>query len=75
MALGRKSIYQTLLIYNSQNISEPHKIVVQANKNFAICDIIPRVGNVLNYFQGQQINDSEVMNQVYNAIDDVINHE
>lgn len=61
MQLGRKSIVTTLVINNQ-------KVLVQANKNFGICDIEPRVGEVLSDFQGQQINDEYVISRLKYAL-------
>lgn len=61
MTLGRKSIYTVITISNNENPEKPYKITVQANKNYGICNISPRVGEILSDFQGRQINDELVM--------------
>lgn len=55
MELGRKSISHRISIFNSENPKKPHEITVQANKNYAICDMSPRVGEILSDFQGRQL--------------------
>lgn len=61
MTLGHKSKYSSFYVTNEKNRKQPFKITIQANKNGAICDIEPRVGEVLSDFQGQQIEDLEVI--------------
>ena len=56
MILGRKSIFITVNVTNNSNPNKPYKVIVQANKNHGICDMEPRVGEILTHFQGQQIN-------------------
>lgn len=51
MELGRKSIIVEIAVNNDDNC----KVVVQANKNFAICNMSPRIGEVLSTFQGRQL--------------------
>lgn len=55
MTTGRKSIFTTISVPNNENPKKPHEITVQANKNYAICDMSPRVGEVLSDFQGRQL--------------------
>ena len=38
--IGRKSITSKLVINNVTNPEKPYEIIVQANKNLGICDII-----------------------------------
>lgn len=64
MALGRKSIYTVITIPNNENPEKPYKITVQANKNYGICDISPRVGEILSDFQGRQLNDDVVFDHL-----------
>ena len=51
MELGRKSIIVEIAVNNDDNC----KVVVQANKNFTICNMSPRIGEVLSTFQGRQL--------------------
>lgn len=65
MKIGRKSITTVITVNNNetaqksstsgQNPKKPHEITVQANKNYAICDMSPRVNEVLSDFQGRQL--------------------
>lgn len=68
MTLGRKSIYTVLNVTNTENPEKPHKVTVQANKNYGICDMSPRVGEILSDYQGQQINDGDVMSHLENSL-------
>ena len=70
MALGRKSIYTVITISYNENPEKPYKITVQANKNYGICDMKPRIGELLSDFQGRQINDDNVLIRLENAIDE-----
>ena len=38
--IGRRSIFTTLLVPNFTNLAAPFEVVVQANKNGGICDVI-----------------------------------
>lgn len=86
MAIGRKSIVSYHEVSNTQNFNKPHRILVQANKNHGICDVllIPdfgenvttppvRIPEVLSICQGQQYDDSEVIDHVLNVISEVLN--
>lgn len=65
MTIGRKSITTVIIVNNnetvqksstsSQNPKKPHEITVQANKNYAVCDMSPRINEVLSDFQGRQL--------------------
>lgn len=68
MTLGRNSIYNVLKIVNISNPAEPYKVTVQANKNYGICDMSPRVGEILSDFQGRQINDENIENALVEAL-------
>lgn len=68
MTLGRKSISISLSITNTENPKKPHEVVVQANKNYGICDMSPRVGEVLSDFQGRQINNGDVISELEDVL-------
>lgn len=55
MTIGRKSITTTIIVPNAKDVNKPHEIIVQANKNYAICDMSPRINEVLSDFQGRQL--------------------
>lgn len=65
MTIGRKSITTVITVNNNetaqksktsgQNPKKPHEITVQANKNYAVCDMSPRINEVLSDFQGRQL--------------------
>lgn len=81
MALGRKSIYTVINVTNNVNPEKPHKVTVQANKNYGICDVLlvtelgtkVRITEVLSVFQGRQINDSNVVEHLWNVLNEVLN--
>lgn len=41
--IGRNSITKTIVVANKSNADKPYEIVVQANKNLGICDLIKGV--------------------------------
>lgn len=65
MTIGRKSITTVITVNNNetvqksktsgQNPQKPHEITVQANKNYAVCDMSPRINEILSDFQGRQL--------------------
>ena len=55
MTIGRKSITAVITVNNNENSNKPHEVTVQANKNYAVCDMSPRVNEVLSDFQGRQL--------------------
>lgn len=55
MTIGRKSITTVITVNNNENPKKPHEITVQANKNYAICDMSPCINEVLSDFQGRQL--------------------
>ncbi len=55
MKIGRKSITTIITVNNNENPNKPNEITVQANKNYAICDMSPRINEVLSDFQGRQL--------------------
>ena len=65
MTIGRKSITTVITVNNNEtaqksktsgkNPKKPHEITVQANKNYAVCDMSPRINEVLSDFQGRQL--------------------
>ena len=73
MTLGRKSIYTVINIANTENPKKPHKVTVQANKNYGICDMSPRVGEILSDFQGRQINDELVISSLEDSLYNELN--
>lgn len=94
MTLGRKSISTVITVNNNetaqksstsgQNPKKPLEINVQVNKNYAICDMSPRINEVLSDFQGRQLVykdmtsgqlylNEEVMSKLENAINIVLN--
>ena len=73
MTLGRKSIYTVINVSNTENPEKPHKVTVQANKNYGICDMSPRVGEILSDFQGRQINNELVMSSLEETLYNELN--
>lgn len=75
MTLGRKSLYTTLAIFNDENPEKSCVVTVQANKNYGICDMNPRIGEVLSKFQGRQINDELVMSELEGTLYNILNQK
>lgn len=94
MTIGRKSISTVITVNNNetaqksstsgQNPKKPHEITVQANKNYAVCDMSPRINEVLSDFQGRQLVykdmtsgqlylNEEVVSELENALNVVLN--
>lgn len=84
MTIGRKSITTVITVNNNENPKKPHEVTVQANKNYAICDMAPRVNEVLSDFQGRQLVykdmksgklylNEEVVSELENALNVVLN--
>jgi allophanate hydrolase subunit 1 len=61
MQIGRKSIITTLKVNELT-------IMIQANKNYGIIDMEPRIDDVLSSFQGRQVNDPTTMDYLENAL-------
>lgn len=94
MTIGRKSITTVITVHNNetaqksktscQNPKKPHEITVQVNKNYAVCDMSPRINEVLSDFQGRQLVykdmtsgqlylNEEVVSELKNALNVVLN--
>ena len=94
MTIGRKSISTVITVNNNetaqksstsgQNPKKPHEITVQANKNYAVCDMSPRINEVLSDFQGRQLVykdmtsgqlylNEEVVSELENALNVILN--
>lgn len=82
MTIGHKSITTVITVPNVENPKKPHEITVQVNKNYGICDMAPRVGEILSDFQGRQLvgNDhgelflnEEVVYELETALDNALN--
>ena len=94
MTIGRKSISTVITVNNNetaqksstsgQNPKKPHEITVQANKNYAVCDMSPRINEGLSDFQGRQLVykdmtsgqlylNEEVVSELENALNVVLN--
>lgn len=94
MTIGRKSISTVITVNNNetaqksktsgQNPKKPHEITVQVDKNYAVCDMSPRINEVLSDFQGRQLVykdmtsgqlylNEEVVSELENALNVVLN--
>lgn len=94
MTIGRKSITTVITVNNNktaqksktsgQNPKKSHEIIVQVNKNYAVCDMSPRINEVLSDFQGRQLVykdmtsgqlylNEEVVSELENALNVVLN--
>ena len=73
MKIGRKSITTVITVTNNETVQKPHEITVQANKNYAICDMSPRVNEVLSDFQGRQLVSKDLRSGKLYLNDDVVN--
>ena len=73
LSIGRKSIVKKIQIpVKGKNLS----VLVQANKNYGICEIIAegnRISEVLSEFQGRQINDEHTIVHLRNVLEEVLN--
>lgn len=82
MALGRKSNVKKLEV-PCEALKKRLTVLVQANKNYGICDILlvtepgkkVRMTEVLSVFQGRQFNDEYIMEHLYNVLDEIFNSE
>ncbi len=63
-----------MAIYYNLNVNGT-KIMVIGNKNYGICDMKPRIGELLSDFQGRQINDDNVLIRLENAIDEELKRQ
>ena len=78
--IGYNSIVQNFLskVKGSKN---PVEVLVQANKNYGICDLYFLEGygseqlrsDLLSKVQGRQINDENVCIHVYNLLEEALN--
>lgn len=84
MTIGRKSITTVITVNNNENPKKPHEITVQTNKNYAVCDMSPRINEVLSDFQGRQLVykdmtsgqlylNEEITSELENALNVVLN--
>lgn len=56
MKLGRKSIFKTFSVNGTE-------ITIHADKQFRICNLLPKIENQSQYY-GRQINDESVISQI-----------
>jgi hypothetical protein len=55
------SIYKTIKVKGTP-------VIIQANKNYGIINIEPKIDEVLTNFQGRQINDPNVIEHLKNVL-------
>lgn len=78
--IGYNSIVQNFLI-KVKDSKKPVEVLVQANKNYGICDLYFLEGygseqlrsDLLSKVQGRQINDKNVCIHVYNLLEEALN--
>ena len=79
--IGYNSIVQNFLI-KAKGSKKPVEVLVQANKNYGICDLLFPEGlegseqlrsNLLSKIQGRQLNDENVCIHVYNLLEEALN--
>ena len=78
--IGYNSIVQNFLI-KVKDSKKPVEVLVQANKNYGICDLYFLEGygseqlrsDLLSKVQGRQINDENVCIHVYNLLEKALN--
>ena len=78
--IGYNSIVQNFLI-KVNGSKKPVEVLVQANKNYGICDLYFLEGygseqlrsDLLSKVQGRQINDENVCIHVYNLLEEALN--
>lgn len=80
--IGYNSIVKNCLI-KVKGSKKPVEVLVQANKNYGICDLLLPEGqgseqlrsNLLSKIQGRQINDECVCIHLYNLLEEALNYE
>jgi hypothetical protein len=65
MQIGKNSHFIVLKIGNTP-------VKIQANKNYGICDMYPRINDVLSSFQGCQVNDPAVIENLENVLSSIL---
>lgn len=79
--IGYNSIVKNFLI-KVKGSKKPVEVLVQANKNYGICDLQFREGiegseqlrsNLLSKIQGRQLNDESVCVHLYNILGEALN--
>lgn len=78
--IGYNSIVQNFLI-KVKSSKKPVEVLVQANKNYGICDLYFLEGygseqlrsDLLSKVQGRQINDENVCIHLYNLLEEALN--
>lgn len=78
--IGYNSIVQNFLI-KVKSSKKPVEVLVQANKNYGICDLQFPEGqgseqlrsNLLSKIQGRQLNDESVCVHLYNLLGEALN--
>ena len=78
--IGYNSIVQNFLI-KVKGSKKPVEVLVQANKNYGICDLQFPEGqgseqlrsDLLSKVQGRQINDENVCIHLYNLLEEALN--
>ena len=78
--IGYNSIVQNFLI-KVKDSKKPVEVLVQANKNYGICDLYFLEGygseqlrsDLLSKVQGRQINDENVCIHLYNLLEEALN--
>ena len=78
--IGYNSIVQNFLI-KVKSSKKPVEVLVQANKNYGICDLYFLEGygseqlrsDLLSKVQGRQLNDENVCIHVYNLLEEALN--
>ena len=78
--IGYNSIVQNFLI-KVKGSKKPVEVLVQANKNYGICDLCFLEGygseqlrsDLLSKVQGRQLNDENVCIHVYNLLEEALN--
>lgn len=89
--IGRNSIISGITIPNATTPNSPFNVRVQANKNYAICDIvlvnrvkenkkfyfvpIRRITEVLSEFQGRQFNSPSTREHLSNVLFELFNNK
>lgn len=79
MQLGSKSIVKRIIVCNKYIQGDRWTVLVQTNKNYGICNIqvegFPTInlGRILSNFQGQQINDENVIGELGYELSNLLN--
>jgi hypothetical protein len=68
MAYSSKSNTVQFIVRDEETNEIIHDVIVQGDKQDRICEMYPRVGNLLEEFRGKQINSEITLDNLYNKL-------